>query len=63
MGQTSTSEPARLLWQRLNEIAQVTDEPGKLTRTFLSPAMGRANGDCGRLDESDRTRDARGHHG
>lgn len=27
----------------LNELSLVTDELGKLTRTFLSPAMGRAN--------------------
>lgn len=43
MGQITTNGPARLLAQRLDELAQVTDEPGKLTRTFLSPAMGRAN--------------------
>lgn len=34
---------AKLLVRYLDELAQVTDEPGKLTRTFLSPAMGRAN--------------------
>jgi allantoate deiminase len=27
----------------LDELGQVTDEPGRLTRTFLSPAMRRAN--------------------
>lgn len=27
----------------LDELGQVTDEPGRLTRTFLSPAMERAN--------------------
>src|SRR5688572_27119272 len=27
----------------LDELARLTDEPGKLTRTFLSPAMRRAN--------------------
>lgn len=27
----------------LDELGQVTDEPGRLTRTFLSPAMQRAN--------------------
>jgi allantoate deiminase len=27
----------------LDELALITDEPGKLTRTFLSPAMARAN--------------------
>ncbi|MBC7369691.1 MAG: allantoate amidohydrolase [Undibacterium sp.] len=34
---------AQLLGRYLSELAQVTDEPGKLTRTFLSPAMRRAN--------------------
>lgn len=34
---------ARLLVRRLDELGQVTDEPGQLTRTFLSPAMRRAN--------------------
>ena len=34
---------AKLLGHYLDELARVTDEPGKLTRTFLSPAMGRAN--------------------
>jgi allantoate deiminase len=29
--------------RRLEELALVTDEPGVLTRTFLSPAMARAN--------------------
>jgi len=34
---------AQLLGRYLTELAQVTDEPGQLTRTFLSPAMRRAN--------------------
>jgi allantoate deiminase len=34
---------ANLLGRYLAELAQVTDEPGQLTRTFLSPAMRRAN--------------------
>ncbi len=34
---------AQLLVQRLDELGRVTDEPGRLTRTFLSPAMERAN--------------------
>jgi allantoate deiminase len=34
---------AKFLVRYLDELAQVTDEPGKLTRTFLSPAMRRAN--------------------
>ncbi len=29
--------------QMLDELGQVTDEPGRLTRTFLSPGMKRAN--------------------
>jgi allantoate deiminase len=31
----------------LAELARITDEPGKLTRTFLSPAMWRANAQVG----------------
>lgn len=31
------------LAQRLEELGRVSDEPGRLTRTFLSPAMRRAN--------------------
>lgn len=34
---------ARELVQRLEALGAVSDEPGKLTRTFLSPAMTRAN--------------------
>ena len=34
---------ADLLRDRMDELGQVTDEPGRLTRTFLSPAMERAN--------------------
>jgi len=34
---------AQLLARYLAELAQVTDEPGQITRTFLSPAMRRAN--------------------
>jgi allantoate deiminase len=29
--------------QRLERLAEITDEPGRLTRTLLSPAMGQAN--------------------
>lgn len=43
MRPTSLSPAARLLVRRLDELGQVTDEPGRLTRTFLSPAMRRAN--------------------
>lgn len=32
-----------LLVQRLDELGRISDEKGKLTRTFLSPAMQRAN--------------------
>jgi allantoate deiminase len=34
---------AQRLTRMLDELALITDEPGKLTRTFLSPAMLRAN--------------------
>jgi len=34
---------ARTLSRRLDELGRVSDERGKLTRTFLSPAMRRAN--------------------
>jgi allantoate deiminase len=43
------SEAVQLLVAMLDELGHVTDEPGRLTRTFLSPAMQRANrlvGDC-----------------
>ena len=28
---------------RIDELASITDEPGRITRTFLSPAMLEAN--------------------
>jgi allantoate deiminase len=34
---------ARELVRRLDQLGRVSDEPGRLTRTFLSPAMRRAN--------------------
>lgn len=34
---------AQQLVRMLDELGRVTDEPGRLTRTFLSPAMRRAN--------------------
>lgn len=34
---------AQQLVRMLDQLGRVTDEPGKLTRTFLSPAMKRAN--------------------
>ncbi len=37
------SPAAQQLARMLNELGRITDEPGKLTRTFLSPAMRRAN--------------------
>ncbi|HEX7631884.1 MAG TPA: allantoate amidohydrolase [Lacunisphaera sp.] len=43
------SHAADLLVSMLDELGHITDEPGKLTRTFLSPAMHRANqlvGEC-----------------
>ena len=43
MNPTVLSSAARLLDDRLAELGRVTDEPGRLTRTFLSPAMERAN--------------------
>jgi allantoate deiminase len=43
MRPTPLAPAARLLVRRLDELGRVTDEPGRLTRTFLSPAMRRAN--------------------
>lgn len=43
------SNAAQLLVSMLDELGGITDEPGRLTRTFLSPAMRQANrlvGDC-----------------
>ena len=34
---------ARRLEERLAELGRISEEPGRLTRTFLSPAMERAN--------------------
>src|ERR1041385_2770386 len=34
---------AHTVMQRLEALAQVSEEPGRLTRTFCSPAMRRAN--------------------
>ena len=33
------SQAAQLLVSILDELGHITDEPGRLTRTFLSPAM------------------------
>ena len=35
--------PAQLVMLRCAELGSITDEPGRLTRTFASPAMRRAN--------------------
>jgi allantoate deiminase len=34
---------AKIVMQRCDDLARITDEPGRLTRTFASPAMRRAN--------------------
>src|SRR5471032_349124 len=47
MPDRSSAHAARLLVRRLDELGRVTEEPGKLTRTFLSPAMRRANARVG----------------
>ena len=39
----SFASSSRLLVRRLDELGRVSDEAGRLTRTFLSPAMRRAN--------------------
>ncbi len=39
----SPTDLARQVMQRLEALAQISDEAGKLTRTFASPAMRRAN--------------------
>ncbi|HVU25992.1 MAG TPA: allantoate amidohydrolase [Opitutus sp.] len=43
MKRDSFGAAARLLARRLDELGRVSDESGRLTRTFLSPAMERAN--------------------
>ena len=43
MATQPTDVGARRLQRRLDTLARVTDEPGKLTRTFMSPAMRQAN--------------------
>src|ERR1041385_5729379 len=37
------TNPAQKLAQRLDALSRISDEPGRLTRTFCSPAMRRAN--------------------
>jgi allantoate deiminase len=43
MKRGSFERAAERLAQRLADLGRVTDEPGRLSRTFLSPAMRRAN--------------------
>ena len=43
MAARSLTSHSRLLVRRLDELGRISDEPGELTRTFLSPAMERAN--------------------
>jgi allantoate deiminase len=38
-----SAAPATIVMQRCGDLARITDEPGRLTRTFASPAMRRAN--------------------
>src|SRR5712671_6968088 len=37
------ADPAQTVMQRLEALGQISKEPGRLTRTFCSPAMRRAN--------------------
>jgi allantoate deiminase len=43
MAHPVSRESIRLLSRRLDELGRVSDEDGRLTRTFLSPAMDRAS--------------------
>jgi allantoate deiminase len=47
------SAAGREVLRRLDVLARVTDEPGQITRTFLSPAMGRANAQVGEWMRAD----------
>jgi allantoate deiminase len=42
------SDAAQKIMQRIGALAKVSDEPRKITRTFASPAMHRANGLAGK---------------
>jgi allantoate deiminase len=44
MPKTSLAQAAAALSRRIDRLARVSDERGATTRTFLSPAMARANG-------------------
>lgn len=63
MPDRAIAHSSRLLVRRLEALGRVTDEPRTLTRTFLSPAMARANalvGDWMRQAGLDVRRDATG---
>ncbi|HEX3729134.1 MAG TPA: allantoate amidohydrolase [Opitutaceae bacterium] len=47
MARDDISREAGRLARRLDELGRISDERGQLTRTFLSPAMGRANARVG----------------
>jgi allantoate deiminase len=47
-GRTPKSDAAKAALQRLETLAKISEEPGRLTRTFCSPAMRRANDLVGR---------------
>ncbi|MEI9863960.1 MAG: M20/M25/M40 family metallo-hydrolase [Limisphaerales bacterium] len=38
-----SSHSAKSILRRIEALAKITDEPGRITRVFASPAMGRAN--------------------
>ena len=48
MPSDTLAKAARALAGRIDELARLSDERGVTTRTFLSPAMGRANALVGR---------------
>jgi len=48
MPKNTLAQAASSLARRLDQLARVSDERGETTRTFLSPAMGRANTLVGR---------------
>ena len=48
MPKHSLTRASRLLARRLDELARISEEPAPTTRTFLSPAMRRANALVGR---------------
>ncbi|HEY5228271.1 MAG TPA: Zn-dependent hydrolase, partial [Opitutaceae bacterium] len=48
MPSNTLAKTARSLDGRIDELARISDERGMTTRTFLSPAMGRANALVGR---------------